>query len=177
MLRPAHRRGFRRAAGYAWQVGSTRLLITARWLPASERRAAVEWRWTNDPLGGADEDHARCIAASGPRILECCGHSFVLTTHECAPGTVLDDGRTPLSCWRLHLDCTELGCAWSSGAASLSWRSVPSVSYTHLRAHETRHDLVCRLLLEKKKKTKNESAVANSRPIGKQKEKEYSTYR
>src|SRR5450756_1620157 len=25
-----------------------------------------------------------------------------------------------------------------------------SVSYTHLRAHETRHDVVCRLLLEKK---------------------------
>src|SRR5450759_2711645 len=24
-----------------------------------------------------------------------------------------------------------------------------TVSYTHLRAHETRHDLVCRLLLEK----------------------------
>src|SRR5450756_1261135 len=31
--------------------------------------------------------------------------------------------------------------------------SLPNyaVSYTHLRAHETRHDLVCRLLLEKKK--------------------------
>src|SRR5450756_2947857 len=29
--------------------------------------------------------------------------------------------------------------------------SVTPVSYTHLRAHETRHDLVCRLLLEKKK--------------------------
>src|SRR5450756_1880806 len=28
------------------------------------------------------------------------------------------------------------------------------VSYTHLRAHETRHDLVCRLLLEKKKNKK-----------------------
>ena len=28
---------------------------------------------------------------------------------------------------------------------------VTPVSYTHLRAHETRHDLVCRLLLEKKK--------------------------
>eukprot|EP01016_Furgasonia_blochmanni_P031135 TRINITY_DN3222_c0_g1_i5.p4 TRINITY_DN3222_c0_g1~~TRINITY_DN3222_c0_g1_i5.p4 ORF type:complete len:100 (+),score=14.91 TRINITY_DN3222_c0_g1_i5:909-1208(+) len=27
---------------------------------------------------------------------------------------------------------------------------VIAVSYTHLRAHETRHDLVCRLLLEKK---------------------------
>src|SRR5659263_735382 len=31
--------------------------------------------------------------------------------------------------------------------------SLGSVSYTHLRAHETRHDLVCRLLLEKKKKS------------------------
>src|SRR5450756_1755692 len=30
-------------------------------------------------------------------------------------------------------------------------RGMESVSYTHLRAHETRHDLVCRLLLEKKK--------------------------
>src|SRR5450756_1463765 len=29
------------------------------------------------------------------------------------------------------------------------------VSYTHLRAHETRHDLVCRLLLEKKKQEDN----------------------
>src|SRR5450756_2755360 len=29
---------------------------------------------------------------------------------------------------------------------------IDPVSYTHLRAHETRHDLVCRLLLEKKKK-------------------------
>ena len=26
-------------------------------------------------------------------------------------------------------------------------------SYTHLRAHETRHDLVCRLMLEKKNTT------------------------
>src|SRR5450759_2661304 len=30
--------------------------------------------------------------------------------------------------------------------------NLGAVSYTHLRAHETRHDLVCRLLLEKKKK-------------------------
>ena len=31
-------------------------------------------------------------------------------------------------------------------------RRYESVSYTHLRAHETVLDLVCRLLLEKKKK-------------------------
>ena len=30
-----------------------------------------------------------------------------------------------------------------------------TVSYTHLRAHETGRNLVCRLLLEKKKKKKN----------------------
>src|SRR5450756_648051 len=32
-------------------------------------------------------------------------------------------------------------------------RDLAPVSYTHLRAHETRHDIVCRLLLEKKKNT------------------------
>ena len=32
---------------------------------------------------------------------------------------------------------------------------LEAVSYTHLRAHETVLDLVCRLLLEKKKKTNN----------------------
>eukprot|EP00825_Cyclidium_porcatum_P035484 TRINITY_DN37221_c0_g1_i1.p1 TRINITY_DN37221_c0_g1~~TRINITY_DN37221_c0_g1_i1.p1 ORF type:complete len:131 (+),score=26.17 TRINITY_DN37221_c0_g1_i1:50-442(+) len=36
-----------------------------------------------------------------------------------------------------------------------------TVSYTHLRAHETRHDLVCRLLLEKKKKKKQTSERYN----------------
>src|SRR5450756_652548 len=36
---------------------------------------------------------------------------------------------------------------------------VIAVSYTHLRAHETRHDLVCRLLLEKKKKKIKKSMI------------------
>ena len=35
--------------------------------------------------------------------------------------------------------------------------SVAPVSYTHLRAHETDSYLVCRLLLEKKKNTKNKN--------------------
>ena len=33
------------------------------------------------------------------------------------------------------------------------------VSYTHLRAHETVLDLVCRLLLEKKKTSKTETLI------------------
>ena len=36
----------------------------------------------------------------------------------------------------------------------LEARGISPVSYTQPRAHETRHDLVCRLLLEKKKKKK-----------------------
>src|SRR5678810_1397993 len=34
------------------------------------------------------------------------------------------------------------------------WQAAIPVSYTHLRAHETGRNLVCRLLLEKKKKKK-----------------------
>ena len=42
---------------------------------------------------------------------------------------------------------------WSMmGAANSSLLTACAVSYTHLRAHETVLDLVCRLLLEKKKK-------------------------
>ena len=42
--------------------------------------------------------------------------------------------------------------AYSQGLESAVDRGWVSVSYTHLRAHETVLDLVCRLLLEKKKK-------------------------
>ena len=42
-------------------------------------------------------------------------------------------------------------------------RYILPVSYTHLRAHETRHDLVCRLLLEKKKN--NKEYLINTPPI------------
>ena len=40
---------------------------------------------------------------------------------------------------------------------NLSDMTLEAVSYTHLRAHETVLDLVCRLLLETKKKTKKTS--------------------
>src|SRR5659263_760336 len=41
---------------------------------------------------------------------------------------------------------------WFATANPFLAQIARPVSYTHLRAHETRHDLVCRLLLEKKKK-------------------------
>eukprot|EP00657_Telonema_sp_P-1_P009595 TRINITY_DN3830_c0_g1_i2.p1 TRINITY_DN3830_c0_g1~~TRINITY_DN3830_c0_g1_i2.p1 ORF type:complete len:154 (-),score=38.93 TRINITY_DN3830_c0_g1_i2:6-467(-) len=45
---------------------------------------------------------------------------------------------------------------WARHVAS-SRSSLSTVSYTHLRAHETVLDLVCRLLLEKKKPTSTTS--------------------
>ena len=39
-------------------------------------------------------------------------------------------------------------------AAAVEADAEEAVSYTHLRAHETKANLVCRLLLEKKKKNK-----------------------
>ena len=41
--------------------------------------------------------------------------------------------------------------------AGLLVETKDSVSYTHLRAHETKANLVCRLLLEKKKNKKNKN--------------------
>src|SRR5450756_2716782 len=46
----------------------------------------------------------------------------------------------------------KLKYSMNAATAVLNLNFSMSVSYTHLRAHETRHDLVCRLLLEKKKK-------------------------
>src|SRR5450759_4382325 len=43
-------------------------------------------------------------------------------------------------------------CRHRAGLRQTGKGRANPVSYTHLRAHETRHDLVCRLLLEKKKK-------------------------
>src|SRR5450759_5392285 len=56
---------------------------------------------------------------------------------------------TPISC-RDVATPRMTRCAMN-GRKLPRFESLIAVSYTHLRAHETRHDLVCRLLLEKKK--------------------------
>src|SRR5428012_9017 len=50
-----------------------------------------------------------------------------------------------------------------SGRGDRAPGHAPAVSYTHLRAHETRHDLVCRLLLEKKKTKKKKKNINNKK--------------
>ena len=46
-----------------------------------------------------------------------------------------------------------LDARFARGRLGLAFDWYQTVSFTHLRAHETVLDLVCRLLLEKKKKT------------------------
>src|SRR5665213_1146607 len=54
---------------------------------------------------------------------------------------------------KLSISASLIWSATLSGCPSLTDSDVnKSVSYTHLRAHETGRNLVCRLLLEKKKK-------------------------
>src|SRR5450756_2880677 len=54
-----------------------------------------------------------------------------------------------------------VGVSLSGLASAVAKEGAIAVSYTHLRAHETRHDLVCRLLLEKKKQKKNYNKNTN----------------
>ena len=56
-------------------------------------------------------------------------------------------------------DIAVVGKLERSGTRTTKGRTIP-VSYTHLRAHETVLDLVCRLLLEKKKK--NTTAIEHT---------------
>src|SRR5450756_2741578 len=76
-----------------------------------------------------DETRARIVGVLGVRALCVCEVKAALNLSQ---ATVSDHVRVLLD----------------AGLLSTS----RAVSYTHLRAHETRHDLVCRLLLEKKKK-------------------------
>ena len=55
----------------------------------------------------------------------------------------------------LTLDEVETVTQMVRRLAALVALAAESVSYTHLRAHETVLDLVCRLLLEKKTETQN----------------------
>src|SRR5665213_2777464 len=59
------------------------------------------------------------------------------------------------SCWLYHNKLNILMLLISKNPApnliaQEDWMNSGSVSYTHLRAHETGRNLVCRLLLEKK---------------------------
>src|SRR5450759_5495241 len=65
---------------------------------------------------------------------------------------LMDKGREPQYVSERHVFPVSSDRCWESRVSPRQRIGEQQpVSYTHLRAHETRHDLVCRLLLEKKK--------------------------
>ena len=71
------------------------------------------------------------------------GAGVGFATYDCANGAPLESGQ--ISKQNLPPD------GRNAIPAARNWYLFEPVSYTHLRAHETEADLVCRLLLEKKK--------------------------
>ena len=69
----------------------------------------------------------------------------ILTTLIVKRQTISDSAKREL----LKSDQDKVAYSWKKTATHGLTRSS-TVSYTHLRAHETEADLVCRLLLEKK---------------------------
>src|SRR5450756_2467535 len=90
------------------------------------------------------EHHRHASLSDGPMLLPipCCSYDSLQVSQLWRPAKI------PA--------CTQIPrheyCGISGATVRLKDGYVMPVSYTHLRAHETRHDLVCRLLLEKKKK-------------------------
>src|SRR5450756_2746989 len=64
------------------------------------------------------------------------------------------------SCSRVCSPSVLCDCSQHWSSLDMIFRNITTVSYTHLRAHETRHDLVCRLLLEKTKTYSNPADFA-----------------
>ena len=78
--------------------------------------------------------------------------------YHCAAYTAVDkaEGEAKAINQKVNVDGTRnLAKAAAEVDATLVYISKDYVAYTHLRAHETDSYIVCRLLLEKKKKHKN----------------------
>src|SRR5450759_5053841 len=76
-----------------------------------------------------------------------CGRVLRFAGHDNASGTIGQRDQQ-----HIQSNIADLLYREIDPAATIYFIYPRPVSYTHLRAHETRHDLVCRLLLEKKKK-------------------------
>jgi hypothetical protein len=96
-----------------------------RWPKAEARSVEVivplVWVWKNDPEELPDDDHARCIAASGERFVACGGQLFVLTTRSSALPSSSNGGRGALSSSTLQMEYR--GLDWPRGLAQRHWGS------------------------------------------------------
>jgi hypothetical protein len=83
----------------------------------------LQWVWANDPVELPDDDHARCIAAPGERLLACGAQRFTLTTRPCTYLSESRGGRSSVSYSTLHMEYR--GHDWARGLAQQSWGGDP----------------------------------------------------
>src|SRR5659263_750530 len=119
-------------------IGLERSRVPARYLAISQARVST----------CAILSSSATSQRSGLTLLRTFFRGCSVQVSVCRRGWRADTGPT-LETQRL-IDRRRGGCS-TTCAEQKSSDTSRSVSYTHLRAHETRHDLVCRLLLEKKK--------------------------
>lgn len=63
------------------------------------------WSWQNDPEGLPDDDHARCITATGVRKLDYRGRTFEMTTVACVRQAASSRGPGTDSRELLQMEC------------------------------------------------------------------------
>src|SRR5660398_172143 len=97
------------------------------------------WSRGSSP-GRAATDIADPAASPGGEAADVDGYRSGLAPPCCSRGSGRRGRRG--DCWRVGFP----------GPSQSPFAGSTPVSYTHLRAHETKANLVCRLLLEKKKK-------------------------
>ena len=78
-----------------------------------------EWVWENDLEELPDDDHERCIAAPGKRLLTCGGQLFELTTRSNAGRSAPCSACSPTSHSTLRMEY--LGLDWPRGLAQQFW--------------------------------------------------------
>jgi hypothetical protein len=83
----------------------------------------MQWQWRNDPDGLPDDDHARCIAAPGMRLLVYGTHLFKLTT--LAGSHIHEPAGACVSRPRSALQMEYAGFGWANGSIARTWRSKP----------------------------------------------------
>jgi hypothetical protein len=80
-----------------------------------------QWVWANDPDDLPDDDHARCIAAPGERVLARGAQLFTLTTRPCLHLSDSHAGCAGGAFSTLHIEYR--GVDWARGLAQQSWGS------------------------------------------------------
>src|SRR5660397_262070 len=95
------------------------------------------------------------------RILTCNVQGVAPLQHHSGPRAIQSHTNAPIAAANIFAQVGKAHMQPATGLYGNLHRPFAScrapVSYTHLRAHETKANLVCRLLLEKKKKTKKKN--------------------